>query len=201
MDIKDFFPSIRKKYINAVFKRMGYTAAVSKVLTELVTYKNCLPQGAPTSPALSNIIMYQADKRILSYARTKELRYTRYADDLTISGDFNPAEVISFIEMVVKETGFKVNRNKTRVIKQSSQQIVTGIVVNEKLQVPKFKRKQLRQELYYIKKFGLDSHISQKQIRNAHYVPHLLGLANHMLHINPNDKDAKELINFFSYQN
>ena len=196
MDILNFFPSINAKYVYALFKRLGYSPGVSKLLTELITYKNGLPQGAPTSPAASNIIMFKADRRIFGYAKSKGLRYTRYADDITLSGDINSGESISFIEKVIKETGFKTNRKKTRVINQSSQQIVTGVVVNQKLQAPKNYRKKIRQELYYRKKYGLDSHLSKRNITKANYIPHLVGMAHHVLNINPSDRDALETIKF-----
>ncbi len=200
LDIKDFFPSIRINYVNSIFKEIGYSKSVSKLLAELTTYNGSLPQGAPTSPMLSNIIMRRLDARVFSYARKKELRYTRYADDLIISGDFNPAEVISFLKMVIKETGFCVNTKKTRILRQSNRQIVTGVVVNKKLQAPKDVRRKIRQELYYIKKFGLDSHMTKCDMNRANYIPYLKGLAHYVLQVNSKDRDALALIEYFREQ-
>lgn len=197
IDIKNFFPSITPRFINATFKRLGYSKEVSKLLTELVIYKNGLPQGAPTSPALSNLIMYKIDKRVFAYARSKNLRYTRYADDLTISGDFNVKEVISFATTILKEYGFQVNTDKTRVLRKSNRQIVTGVVCNEKLQAPKEVRRALRKEIYYIKTYGLDSHIKYIDNSKRNYVENLMGRANYILQLNPYDKDALEVLRYF----
>lgn len=192
VDIKEFFPSINRTKVYWIFKRCGYSKSVAYLLTALCTKDDSLPQGAPTSPALSNLTSWRIDQRLGNYAVKNELRYTRYADDITFSGDIQPGQLIQFISKVVRDDGFLLNENKTRVLKAHQRQIVTGIVVNKKLQVSREKRRELRQAVHYIKKFGLKGHLDHKQIKKKNYLPHLLGKANFIRFVNPNDSDAAE---------
>jgi RNA-directed DNA polymerase len=194
LDIKNFFPSIKSKRIFGIFISLGYRKSVATILTNLCVYKKRLPQGAPTSPALSNLIAKHIDVRISAYARKRGLRYTRYADDLTFSGDFNPGALFKFVDTVLRENNFRINQKKTRLMEPHQRQEVTGIVVNEKLQAPINIRKKLRADTYYINKYGLESHLAQRKIKKAHYLEHLRGIANFILFLNAEDKDAKNAI-------
>lgn len=188
IDIKDFFPSISTDKIIGVFRRMGYSLAVSTLLAKLCSIDNGLPQGAPTSPALSNLIMYYIDKRIFGYCRSKAIRYTRYADDMTFSGDLDDNVLIGFIKDILEEAKLYIKHDKTRLRRKSQQQEVTGVVVNEKIQVARTYRKKFRQEMYFIKKYGLASHIKQiNQINPEKYLRVLIGRANFIKQINPSD--------------
>lgn len=189
MDIKDFFPSISIKDITSIFVDMGYYKNVSCFLAHLCCLRNTLPQGAPTSPYLSNLRMLQLDSKIAQYTRKRGIRYSRYADDLTFSGTFNPHRLINDISKMVFKEGFTINSNKTRVARKNCRQEVTGIIVNsKKMQAPKEVRKKIRQEVYYIDKFGIESHLQHINENRAHYLEHLLGKINFVLFINPNDK-------------
>ena len=106
------------------------------MLTKLCCLEDCLPQGAPTSPMLSNIIMKEFDNVVAKYTGNKKIRYTRYADDMTFSGDFNPGQIISFIKKELNRLGLKLNEGKIRTRCIWQRQEVTGIVVNEKMQLP-----------------------------------------------------------------
>lgn len=192
MDIKDFFPSISIDEIVNIFENMGYFHDVSCFLAYLCCYNGILPQGAPTSPYLSNLRALSLDKRISSYTSDKKIRYTRYADDLTFSGDFNPRLLIKKIREIVFDEGFVINPEKTRVARKNSRQEVTGIVVNAHMQVSKEKRKYIRQQVYYIKKFGIESHLEHIQETRANYLNHLLGKINFALFVNPKDKEMIE---------
>lgn len=88
------------------------------MLANLCSLQNQLPQGAPTSPALSNIIASKLDYKISNFINGKEIRYTRYADDLTFSGNFKEGDIIKNIERIVNRQGFRINHNKTRVRKK-----------------------------------------------------------------------------------
>lgn len=191
MDIKNFFPSIKIKSIVNIFKSVGYTENVSCFLAYLCCNKYCLPQGAPTSPYLSNLRLLNFDSIISQYTNQRKIRYTRYADDLTFSGDFAPSHLIRFVSDCVWKEGFAINSDKTRVAYSNTRQEVTGIVVNEKMQTPRTERKKIRQEVYYIRKFGLDSHLSHINETRAHYLNHLLGKINFALFVNPDDSEMK----------
>lgn len=191
MDIKDFFPSIKIKTIVEIFQEMGYYEDLACFLAHLCCLNNELPQGAPTSPYLSNLRLLQFDNIISQYTKEKSIRYTRYADDLTFSGDFNPHHLIKDISRFVFNEGFTINPQKTRVAYKNARQEVTGIVVNSHMQLAKSKRKDIRQEVYYIKKFGLESHLEHINETRAHYLNHLLGKINFALFVNPNDSEMK----------
>ena len=194
LDIKDFFPSIKSGRVFNFFKRLGYQKAVSQMLTNLCTLNGSLPQGAPTSPALSNLIISRLDTRLSHYAIQKKIRYTRYADDMTFSGSFAPGEIIKLVRIASEDEGLILNERKIRLMKKHQRQIVTGVVVNEKLQAPRERRREFRKTMYFIKKFGIDSHISAIGNNKSNYLKHLLGVANHILHLNPKDKEVRENI-------
>lgn len=191
MDIKDFFPTINFDKIVGVFEQLGYHYALSIMLANICSLNASLPQGAPSSPAISNIIMLEFDEELAIYCKNKGLRYTRYADDITISGNvkLGKSEIINFVRKLLWKEGFLVNSSKTKVLRKYQRQLVTGIVVNEKMQAPKEYRKQIRQEVYYIKTYGVDSHLEYKQLKKKKYLYHLLGKIQHVLMVNPRDKD------------
>lgn len=192
MDIKNFFPSISLNAVIEIFDKLGYFHNLSCFLAHLCCLNNSLPQGAPTSPYLSNLRMIPIDESIKKYTSPKMIRYTRYADDLTFSGDFNPHQLVQDISRLVYENGFSINSDKTRVARSNTRQEVTGIVVNSHMQISKNKRKDIRQSIYYIKKYGLESHLQHIHEFRSNYLNHLLGEINFGLFVNPNDQELKE---------
>ncbi len=102
------------------------------LLTYLCTYKDFLPQGAPTSSYISNLVMKDFDETLGAYCEENKISYTRYADDMTFSGNFNPKEIIIKVRKMLAPLGLELNKDKIHVIKKSRSQNVTGIVVNEK---------------------------------------------------------------------
>lgn len=194
IDIKDYFPSIEYINVYSFYKKLGYCKPVSTLLAKLCCFKNCLPQGAPTSPALSNLITIRIDERISEFTDMHKIKYTRYADDLSFSGNFSPGGIINFVKKVLQEEGFEINKDKIRTMYRNKRQQVTGIVVNEKMQAPREVRRKLRQAVYYIEKFGLQNHLEKIKEERSYYINHLLGIANHIYFINPKDKEAEKYI-------
>lgn len=131
------------------------------------------------------------DEAIGRDCREKEIRYTRYADDMTFSRDFDELEVIRHIRKKLKSMGLQLNKKKTRVRKQGQQQEVTGIVVNYKTQLPKKVRKEIRKNMYYIQKYGLESHLNHIGLERKNYLEHLLGQVGYAVFINPKDQEMK----------
>ena len=152
---------------------------------------DALPQGAPSSPAITNIILYEFDELIGQWCRERGIAYTRYCDDITFSGDFDPAEVIRFVRLELKKLGFLLNEQKTRIQRPGQQQTVTGIVVNEKMSIPADYRRKLRQELYFCRKFGIQEHLQKigLVISVNTYRMKLLGRVNYVLQVHPDEKD------------
>lgn len=196
IDINNFFPSITEKHVLSIFQNIGYPNRVAHMLSQLCCLEGSLPQGAPTSPQLSNLHMFTFDKVISNYCMKHKIRYTRYADDMAFSGKFNQTELLELLTSELSKIGLTINPNKTKLMSKNMRQVVTGIVVNEKLQVPKEKRKEIRQAIYFIEKFGLASHLEKINCSKANYLKHLLGLVNYVLYINPQDKEAKSQKDF-----
>lgn len=196
IDLENFFPSISKDRVIALFHRLGYSTEVSFYLASICCVNKCLPQGAPTSPALSNIISIKLDNRILALAKKFDLKYTRYADDLAISGEKIPVKFIEYISSIIDDEGFKVNKTKTQLYNGGGKRILTGVSIStDKLKAPKEYKRKLFQELYYINKYGLNSHITKEKIRLPYYANSLIGKLNYVLNIEPGNTKAKAFRN------
>ena len=190
LDIKDFFPSISFLMVyKYAFPRHIYPEAVASLLSNLVTYNNFLPQGSPTSGCISNLVLRSFDLKIGKYIKDKNIDYTRYCDDMTFSGDFDPKEVIDFVRQELGKKGFTLNQKKIKIIKSNKAQIVTGIVCNQTLNVPRKYQKKIRQEMYYIKKYGLSNHLKyiNYQDDETSYIEKLYGKILFVLQITPNN--------------
>lgn len=195
LDILHFFDSVRYSTVkDKVFPEEIYAEPLRILLTMLCYHKDTLPQGAPSSPAITNIILYEFDELIGQWCRDGGIVYTRYCDDMTFSGDFDPAEVIRFVRLELKKLGFLLNEQKNRIQRPGQQQSVTGIVVNEKLSIPSDYRRKLRQELYYCRKFGIQEHLQKTglEIPEDIYRMQLLGKVNYVLQLHPDDQDMLE---------
>lgn len=118
-----------------------------------------LPQGAPTSPMLSNIIGTKLDKRLNGFAKKNQINYSRYADDITFSGNYENLPKISFIRKIIEDEGFRINESKTRLLNSGNRQIVTGLVVNDGVKLPKKFKKEIFRHLHFLKRFGPEAHL------------------------------------------
>ncbi|MFD0860259.1 reverse transcriptase domain-containing protein [Roseovarius aquimarinus] len=168
VDVKNFFGSIQEYNAFLIFKGLGYSKRLSKLLSMTSSLDGCLPQGAPTSGALANIYMRAFDEVIFIACKEKKVRYTRYADDLTFSGDdFDTNAQIKMVDKELSKIGLTVNVKKTRVLLPHVRQDVTGLVVNEKVSVPQDFRRKLRQECHFIQKFGIYGHAREVNAKNA----------------------------------
>ena len=177
---------------------MGYINPVADLLAMLCCLNNVLPQGAPTSPYLSNLFMLDFDVHIARYCKEHAIYYTRYADDLTFSSDSNidDYELKSIVTKELNAIGLQLNSEKTKVMPRNIRQVVTGIVVNQKLQVDKDKRRKIRQEVFYIKKWGLESHLQKIGSSKKNYLKHLLGEMTFMLNLTPQNMQLKDDIEY-----
>jgi retron-type reverse transcriptase len=168
LDVIDFFPNSTAARVDHYFRRIGWDKDAAKILTELVTHNGGLPQGAPTSPRLSNLINYVLDAQIQRYVIKHKGTYTRYADDITISYPEDwPKYVrgtIQKVRSVCKRHGYTVHtRGKLRVLRRHQQQRVTGLVVNEKAQLPRAMRRKLRAIEHHLKT-GQPATMSEQQL-------------------------------------
>lgn len=156
LDLKDFFPSIRFEQVRRVFQSLGYPYRVASVLAGLCTADGRLPQGAPTSPALSNLVCRNLDRRLAGLAGHHKFIYTRYADDLVFSSNNEKLpKLIPFFKQLIREEGFEVNERKISVMRRGQRQVVTGLVVNEEPNLPRRQRRLLRAALHRARTAGL----------------------------------------------
>jgi RNA-directed DNA polymerase len=165
LDFRDFFASTSAARVARYFRRIGWDAEAAALLTRLCTHEGSLPQGAPTSPRLSNLVNVGLDARLDRLARLYGMAYSRYADDVTFSGPAlmpaprtNPKtaepdeetpgrvnDVIYRAEAIVREDGYTLHTSKKFLVaRRHHRQVVTGLVVNQKVQLPRRTRRRLR---------------------------------------------------------
>lgn len=201
LDITDFFGSIRFGQAYSAFHAIYDSKQVSYLLASLCCKDDVLPQGAPTSPALSNLVMANFDNRIGAWCRDRNITYTRYCDDMTFSADSPLYSVYQKAKDMLCRMGFELNDGKTHFIGSGSRQSVTGLTVNEKLSVSNEYKRELRQEVYFTLKFGAaDSiikgsrtdYILDGKPETERYLYHLLGKAQYVLWVEPDNQWFRE---------
>jgi retron-type reverse transcriptase len=186
LDIRNFFDNILYTTVKeTAFPAEIYAEPLRILLTILCYGRDVLPQGAPSSPIITNILMREFDDAVGSWCRERKIAYTRYCDDMTFSGMFQADEVKQFISGQLRSLGLFLNEEKARLLRSGQRQTITGIVVNQKLGVPSDYQRKLRQELYFCRKFGVASHLEHCRIdlTEEAYLTKLLGQVNYVLQI------------------
>ena len=204
IDMKDFFPTITYPRVKGVFQSFGYSEQIATILALICTEAECdeiqldgqtyyaagmerhLPQGAPTSPALTNIICRKLDARLKGIATKLGFQYTRYADDLTFSATGEAAAnlktLMGFIKKIIKDEKLIIHPDKVRVLRKGARKEVTGIVVNDRPTVNAKELDRFRALIFQIEKDG----IAGKHWNNS---PNLLasikGYANFVTMVDP----------------
>ena len=222
IDIHDFFESIGERRVYFVFRNCGYQPLVAFELTRLCTRISTghsvndarwqvpphrrydglsayaasimghLPQGAPTSPLLSNLVSIALDEAILKIASKYQVIYTRYSDDLTFStgADFSHAlskAMLREVEHVLLTFGHAIHKKKTKISPPGSRKIVLGLLVDaEKLKLPRNVRKRISDHVRGIDKFGLKSHAADRHFVSIWgMIRHVRGLLNYAYEVDP----------------
>jgi RNA-directed DNA polymerase len=198
LDLKDFFPSITFQRVRGVFIAHGYSYAVASALALLCTEYDREPfdregeqfyisvgprhlvQGAPTSPALANLVAWRLDRRLMGLAARYGFSYTRYADDLTFSGDNAAAigRLLTHVKRIIADERFVLNDAKTRVARRARRQVVTGLVVNDQVAAPRQLRRRLRAMLHNARQSGLEAQQRTPRGSGAAYVRGLIAFVN-----------------------
>jgi retron-type reverse transcriptase len=195
IDLKDFFPTIKINRIITLFVSLGYSFNISLILAKLCTLNDELPQGAPTSPSLSNIVSKLMDKRLTALSFSNNLQYTRYSDDIAFSGDYISNQFKEKVFEVIVSCGFIVNKEKSFLSYKKSKRVLVGLnILENNLRLPRKFKKQLKQEVYYIEKFGLFSHMSNKKIKDVNYVESLYGRLQYWKYIEVENIEVEKLI-------
>jgi hypothetical protein len=204
VDLRDFFPTVTYPRVKGLFRKLGYSEEVATLLgllctepdtvqTELdgVTYyvakgTRHLPQGAPTSPAITNLLCRQLDRRLSGFARKHGLAYTRYADDLTRSaprGAEPPVgAMLAVLEKVALNEGFSVHPDKICVQRRGRRQEVTGIIVNERLGIDRRTLRRFRAFLFQLEKDGPEG---KQWGGSANPIQSAIGFANYVFMVDP----------------
>jgi hypothetical protein len=209
MDLKDFFHSVPISRIGALFRRLGYPWRVAHLLHGLSTHASSpalagnnfhalpwemqkrladkhLPQGAPTSPALANLVAWRFDCRLQGVANRFSLDYTRYADDLAFSGSRELLKLAPFLKgltgAIAIEEGFEINHRKTRVQTQAQAQHLGGIVINQGPNLPREEFDRLKAILHNCARWGPQS---QNREGVDDFKAHLAGRLAYAVWLNP----------------
>jgi RNA-directed DNA polymerase len=157
VDIRDFYPSVHYTRVQELFKNLGCSISVAKMLTRLTTYDYHLAQGFPTSSSIANLILKEIEPRFVNLCQEHNLRFSFYQDDLTVSGSYRARKLFNLIVRILEQSGFSVNRTKSKVKRHNQQQKVTGYVVNRAVNVPKDYYREVRKTVYYCNRYGVDS--------------------------------------------
>lgn len=204
-DFKNFFPSVTYARIKGVFLALGYSNQVATIFSLLCSEpkildvsllgedyyaqrgERFLPQGAPpTSPAITNILCEKLDFRLTGLANKYGFTYTRYVDDITFSGTHDSFDKITpllkYSRYVVNSENFNLHPEKLRIMKRNAKQEVTGVVVNEKTNIPKGDLKRFRALLFQIEKDGIEGKYWTK---GGNVLAQIDGYANYIFQIEP----------------
>jgi retron-type reverse transcriptase len=161
-DLKDFFPTTDVEKVGQVLSK--YYALEGKTLDTILRLTcrgGSLPQGAPTSPHLANLAFFDGDELLANLAKKHKLAYTRYADDMTFSGNGLPAEFDAQVEQIVQQAGYCLAGEKTKRMGKHQCQKVTGLVVNEGVRLPRNQRRRLRAIRRDIETKGIESALAR----------------------------------------
>lgn len=186
LDLENFFETINERRVYGIFYSLGYCKNLSVELAKICTVcisqdkfeklsdlekeyfediyrknKPILVQGASTSPSLSNLICKRLDYRFLALANKYGVNYSRYADDLTFSGDNDRLPSINLINKIIKDENFKINWSKYGKYKKGQKQMVTGLLIDDKVRIPKKYKKDIYRHLFFCKKYGALSHFNR----------------------------------------
>lgn len=170
IDLQDFFPSISERRVTGVLMSLGIVRDVAEIISFICCVDGCLPQGAPSSPLLSNMICFKLDKQLMAFAKRTRCVYTRYADDITFSsyqplaslfetvapssGSFAPDILSSDLAGIFAVNGFAINPEKNHYADRHSRRTVTGLRVNEGVNVDRRFVRNLRAALFSVEKLG-----------------------------------------------
>lgn len=170
IDLKDFFPSITENRVSGMLESLGLDDRIASILTRLCCNDGHLPQGAPSSPVLSNMICFRLDKQLMAHAKAARCIYTRYADDITYSspqpltalfegpvppaGHFPPDLLTPALRQVLSDNGFMINPDKAHYADRHSRRMVTGLKVNELLNVDRRFVRNIRAALHSVERLG-----------------------------------------------
>lgn len=184
-DINEFFPSIKKKWIEDFFISLNVQSNISILLAEFLTIEDSLPLGLATSPIISNAICHELDNSLKTLADKYEAKYSRYADDISFSSNQGLPN-IEEVKKNIEEFNFTMAMDKTRILKRGQSFYVTGLSISDTTfpHTPRKMKRELRKELYFANKYGIRNHLEKLGIMNGEeqqrYINHLDGIVKYV---------------------
>ena len=182
IDIRHYFPSIKREKVCWLFSDLGYSRDLAKVLAELTTYNEKLATGFSTSQIIANLIFFKTlYPRIKGLCDQQEIEFSIYADDVTFSSNRNLGKYKNLLRKIFNDEGFEINEDKVKLSKKGEHQEVTGYVVNEKVNIKKEEYDKVRTLLYRCSRDGIEkaTNMDREKARS-----HLLGRINRVLEVN-----------------
>lgn len=193
VDVQDFFGSIREATVTRTFYEAGYPPNVSFLLSQLCCCEGSIPQGSAASPQLSNIIMRRFDERMSNYADQRSLIYTRYVDDITLSGSSISDADYDYVEGTLKSFSLTLNKSKTR-LQSTKKRIVTGVSVSHgELRLPREMRRRFKNQAFLLLKQGANVDSTEIENKDPVYIERQLGQIAYWRSIEPDNEVVKRL--------
>lgn len=190
LDIKDFFQNITRQMVFEVFDSNSSTKNLANFLSRICCLNGSIPQGACTSPALSNLIFKHFDERFLKLANSLNLEYSRYADDMAFSGETIPRNLPKLVQSILSEKNFQLNPDKIKLKIKGAKKIITGVSISSGVaKAPKIFKRTLRAQVYELEKNVAD--LSSLPKFDPFIYERVLGRLNYILQIEPNNQYAK----------
>lgn len=196
LDIKDYFPSIKQFMVEQAFREIGIQTKPARLLSELCTYKAYVPQGSLTAPKTSNLITAGTfGREIYEYYKNRGVAVTVYADDITLSYNIDKQwtkeeskefarELISNVTNIVKKYGFEINTEKTKIMRRNTRQWVCGTVVNEKVNLKRIDRYQLKAIVNNCRKNGILKEAEKAGMEPEAFIRKYAGRINWLCQLN-----------------
>lgn len=189
IDIKDFFHSIKQRLIESILLGLDIGTKPARTISELCTYQSFVPQGGLTSPKIANMVTAATfGPKLSEYCTANNLTLTIYADDVTVSSvspEIDPWKIITDISAVIMEHGFKVNVEKTKVMRKGARQYVCGVVVNKKVNLWVVERKKLRAIVTNVTRNGVEAEAAKCNMEVDAFLRHIKGRLNWFRQLNP----------------
>ena len=193
MDLQKFFDNVHHARVEQVLLRTAVPRKLVPIIHRLVTRKDALPQGAPTSTFLGNVVLRSLDRRIANFARRHHVAYTRYVDDLALSADYDFSLLLPNVEDYVLQSGFKLSRSKTIIAVQPDEQIITkSITVNKRISLSSPFRERLLGDIALLRRIEI-GRSGRREIREL--VDSVQGRVSYARYVNR--EESAELVRLY----
>jgi RNA-directed DNA polymerase len=173
LDIENFFPHVDPERVYRIFRDLGFGEEAARILVKATTWKYQLPQGTSTSTGLANLSLARADARISQLAREHGFAYTRFVDDLTLSGGWRLLKFRRLIPRIIESEGFRIKPEKTMTMDRGTRQVVTKLVVNGKINVSRDRRRAIRKEVLNLIQGSADICSTASVKGRVHWMHHI----------------------------